>query len=452
MTIESNMSRRDFAWFRMDEQRNLMVINSILMFEGELDFARLKATIRKRLPNYPRFIQRIQTRWGRPQWVAAESFDIDQHVVMHDDDSHHDRRRLEAWMEQVAMDALPADRPLWHMRVFPRAGQGYAIVFRLHHCITDGAGLVHVLKHLTDDRQDHGHEPSLEWHPMYTQPSKTTPAGTFMFWSRILGQLGKLTALLPDKVSPLKRSLSGDKAMVWLPPMDIEFVRTISRRMGVTINDVWVAAVTCALRTWMSEQGMPVDGKALRGAVTFNLRNKADAFLLGNHFGLVAVDLPTNRQTPRQRLREVNQRMAAIKASHQPHATMFFLSLMGCLPRMLQSLVLKIFTMKASVVVTNVEGPDKVRYLAGSRMSDVICWVPQSGTLGTGFAVITYAGQVQMSVFADRNQVADAERLMSLIHEAMYKLERDTWQPDVQPGMAPEPLTMPLPEPVRVTG
>jgi hypothetical protein len=28
------MTRRDYAWHRMDTEKNLMVINSILLFEG----------------------------------------------------------------------------------------------------------------------------------------------------------------------------------------------------------------------------------------------------------------------------------------------------------------------------------------------------------------------------------------------------------------------------------
>jgi hypothetical protein len=34
------MTRRDYAWHRMDADNNIMVINSILLFEGPVDMER----------------------------------------------------------------------------------------------------------------------------------------------------------------------------------------------------------------------------------------------------------------------------------------------------------------------------------------------------------------------------------------------------------------------------
>ncbi|MBV8126018.1 MAG: DUF1298 domain-containing protein [Burkholderiaceae bacterium] len=429
------MTRRDFSWFRMDASRNLMVINSVLMFDGELDFERLRATIEQRLPNYARFTQKVVARFGRPHWETDTSFDIRRHVQLQVQDRVFDKQSLKQQLDAVALAPLPADRPLWHMTVIQHPGNGYAIVFRLHHCITDGEGLVHVLKHLTDDSQDHGQAPSLEWHPKHARPAVhpiCKRAHRALFWSRITAQLGRLALLLPDLKTRLKRPLSQDKSLICLPAIELNLVRSIAKRMNATINDVWVAAVSHALRLYLQEQGEAVDSKPLRSAVTFNLRNKSDAFLLGNHFGLVAMTMPTDIAEPKEQLRQVNARMRAIKASHQPHATMFFLTLTGYLPRALQSLVLRMFTSKGSAVLTNVEGPALPRYLAGTRMTDVMCWVPQAGTMGVGFALVSYAGQIQVSLFSDRNQVQYPERLSELLIQAFAVMDRAT-----QDQMAP---------------
>ncbi|MEJ6005120.1 WS/DGAT domain-containing protein [Paucibacter sp. AS339] len=429
---EARMSRRDFSWFRMDGDCNLMVINSLLMFEGQLDFPALRATLEQRLPNYARFTQVVgRSAWGRPLWLAAPDFDLAQHVELDPEQGALDDTELHALLASEAPRPLASGRPLWHMRVIRRAEGGFAILFRLHHCITDGLGLVHVLKHLTDETMAIGQPPSLEWHPQHAKVS--APSGLLcsrlrrmLFWARISAQLGRLALLLPDRRSSLKKPLSGDKALVQLPPLSLNLVRSIAKRMNATINDVWVAAVAGALRAYLQERGEPAAGRSLRAAVTFNLRNKGDAFLLGNHFGLVAVNLPSDVERPRDRLLQTNARMNAIKASHQPHATMFFLTLTGYLPRVLQSWVLKLFTAKGSVVLTNVEGPPEPRYLAGNRLLDAICWVPQAGTMGVGFALMSYAGQIQISMFADRSQVEDPQRLMALVAEAFACLEADT--------------------------
>jgi WS/DGAT/MGAT family acyltransferase len=433
---DAAMSRRDYCWFRMDGPSNLMVINSVLMFEGALDFDTLRGTIAQRLPNYARFTQRVCVSKGglpllaKARWVDDADFDIARHVAFDASAPSLTDSELHDLLGRHALLPLAKDRPLWHMQIFVRAGGGFAILFRLHHCITDGLGLVHVMKHLTDESMDHDGQASLEWHPAHAKPQGQAllckRVHRLLFWTRISAQLARLALLIPDRRSSLKRPLSSEKCLLQLPAMQLDLVRGIAKSMQATVNDVWVAAVAGALRAYLQERGEPAAKRSLRAAVTFNLRNKGDAFLLGNHFGLVAMDLPSDRARPLDRLALASARMNAIKASHQPHATMFFLSLSGYLPARLQTVLLKLFTSKGSVVLTNVEGPPQPRYLAGSLLQDAICWVPQAGTMGVGFALMSYAGQVQISMFADRNQVADPQRLIDLVGEAFAQLDQET--------------------------
>jgi hypothetical protein len=139
--------------------------------------------------------------------------------------------------------------------------------------------------------------------------------------------------------------------------------------------------------------------------------------------------------------------MTAIKRSHQPRATMAFLSIAGYLPRALQNFALNLFTSRGSVVLTNIEGPGGRRYLAGSRMTDLICWVPQAGKLGVGLAFISYAGQIQLALFVDKDQIPNPDRLMELTYAAFDELEEATRE--LAPVPAPE---SPLPGPLAPAG
>ncbi len=425
----SRMTWRDFAWYRMDFQKNLMVINSILLFEGPVDMERLISTVEHRLPNYPRFTQKVGTRFGLPYWVEDQDFDIRKHIELESFDHEATREELQNYMAAMARVSLDPSRPLWHMHVIDRVQGGHAIVFRVHHSITDGLGLVHVLNHLTDDNDTQGKTPSHAGHPLIAKP---TPPGVCSYvnkvvrWLKIGFHIGRLSVQPSDERTQLKAPMSGEKKLVWLPPMAMDQVRATSRRVGVTLNDLWVGAVSGAMRRYLAERGERVDNKALRAAVTFNLREKANAYQLGNEFGLVAIDLPTNLDDPNVRLSESSRRMTAVKRSQQPRATMVFLSIVAFLPAMLQRLALNIFTSKGSAVLTNIEGPSRARYLAGSRLSDLICWVPQTGKIGIGLAFVSYAGQIQMSVFVDTALVDDPDRLMELTHEEFNILDKAT--------------------------
>ncbi|MYM67162.1 wax ester/triacylglycerol synthase family O-acyltransferase [Pseudoduganella sp. FT55W] len=434
------MTRRDYAWHRMDTEKNLMVINSILLFEGPVDMERLVSTIAHRLPNYPRFTQKVVQHRGRPHWVEDDNFDITRHIELERMEHDVARAELQDHLTRLAHLPLERGRPMWHMTVLDRVNGGHAIVFRVHHCITDGLGLVHVLNHLTDDNGLHGKTPSPVGHPHRAVAHNKVCSAVVrgISWLKIGAHVARLSVLWPDAHSEFKAPMTGAKQLVWLPPLEMERVRAMSKRMGVTLNDVWVAAVSGALRQYLGERGQRPDGRALRAAVTFNLREKANAFQLGNEFGLVAVDLPTNENSPVERLRKSSSRMTAIKRSHQPRATMAFLSIAGCLPTALQHFALNLFTSKGSVVLTNIEGPTSRRYLAGSRLTDLICWVPQAGKLGVGLAFISYAGQIQLALFVDTDLVPDPDRLMQLTYEAFEELELATQ--DVE---APQPAAEP---------
>lgn len=437
------MDRRDYAWYRMDSTKNLMVINSIMMLSGALDFERLKSTIESRLPNYEKFTQKVETVRGTPYWVSDDQFHIDNHISLIQVDTPLGKDSIQEYMSTHAPKTLDGGRPLWHMSVIDKIeGGGFAIVFRLHHCITDGLGLMHVLKHLTDDHEAHGISPALHWHPKHLEKVGSAPLSTMgkvNFLGRVAGQLGRLAVLFKDADTSIKGPLSGDKELVWLPALPIDFVRNIARRLDATINDVWVAAVSGALREYLAARGENVDKRYLRAAVTFNLREKADAWLLGNEFGLVSVELPTNQAEPTKRLKIVNRLMTKIKQSHQPHATMAFLSIVGSLPHLIQKLVLSMFTSKGSVVLTNIEGPAGVRFLAGAKLSDLICWVPQAGTLGVGFALISYAQQIQLGIFVDKALVADASLLGKYTLDAFDALDASTRE-----SVASEDIGQPL--------
>jgi len=425
--FKNRMTRRDFAWYRMDSEKNLMVINSILLFEGAVDMQRLISTVAHRLPNYPRFTQKIATKVGLPFWVEDEAFDISNHIELGTVGNEVTREDLQNRLTTMAHVPLVTNRPMWHMSVIDKVNGGYAIVFRVHHCVTDGMGLVHVLNHLTDDNDNHGKTPSRVGHPHTAEPVGAlvcSYVANCISWLKIAFHVSQLSLQFSDADTQLKAPMTGDKQLVWAPPLAMGQVRTLSKRMGVTLNDVWVAAVTGALRQYLVERGEKMDKKPLRAAVTFNLREKANAYQLGNQFGLVAIELPTNLEDPNQRLSESSRRMNAIKRSHQPRATMAFLSIAGCLPRLLQRLALNLFTSKGSVVLTNIEGPKGWRYLAGSKMTDLICWVPQAGTIGVGLAFISYAGQIQLALFVDKELVDDPDRLMTLTGEAFATLDQ----------------------------
>ena len=82
----------------------------------------------------------------------------------------------------------------------------------------------------------------------------------------------------------------------------------------------------------------------------------------------------------------------------------------------------KLLARRASAVMTNVPGPRAPLRFAGAVMDGVMFWVPQSGRLGLGVSVLSYAGQVRVGVAADERVVPDPSAIVVHFHDALDDL------------------------------
>jgi predicted flap endonuclease-1-like 5' DNA nuclease len=78
---------------------------------------------------------------------------------------------------------------------------------------------------------------------------------------------------------------------------------------------------------------------------------------------------------------------------------------------------LRIFAAKATTVLTNVPGPPIPLFLAGAEIDNIMFWVPQSGRLGLGISILSYAGNVYLGVVSDAGLVPDPELIIDGFYE-----------------------------------
>jgi WS/DGAT/MGAT family acyltransferase len=223
----------------------------------------------------------------------------------------------------------------------------------------------------------------------------------------LLYQAGVIAAMTPDAATCLKGELSVDKRVAWGQALSLFEVKAVAEALACSVNDVLVACIAGALRGWLQEQGEAVADREVRALVPVNLRPPGPLAELGNHFGLVFLDLPLGIADPLERLLEVHRRMAALKQSQQPLVALGILAGMGVAPDFIKERVLDALAANASAVVTNVHGPDQPRYLAGRRIVREMFWVPQSGGIGLGISILSYDGEVNFGVLADTRRIPD---------------------------------------------
>ncbi|NJN54276.1 MAG: DUF1298 domain-containing protein, partial [Anaerolineae bacterium] len=114
--------------------------------------------------------------------------------------------------------------------------------------------------------------------------------------------------------------------------------------------------------------------------------------------------------------------MAELKTSKEGPIGLVVLSTMGVTPHELQGSLVEMFGKKLTAVMTNVPGPPMPLYMAGSRIQELMFWVPQSGRVGLGISIISYAGKVQLGVATDAGLVPDPDKIIEGFYEEFADL------------------------------
>lgn len=418
-----------------------MMICGMMVCSGQIELAALRDVIDKRMLCYARFRQRvIQTDHG-PQWEDDPRFDLDWHV-----------RRIAlpagdaaSLLAEVTSDLIstPLDRtkPMWQFHLIESVDGGSALVLRIHHCYGDGFALMHVVMSMTD--ADPAHPQGAEEVAM--------PQSARSAWERIFGpltetvgdalrtsiaavELGRslvahpsaaidyvregagfareaafIANMAPDSVTRFKGPLGVMKRTAWGKPLALSEVKALAQAVGCTVNDVAISCATGALRSYLLQHGDQLVDVEIRALVPVNLRPAGPLRQFGNYFGLVFLDLPLNIDDPLTRILEVHERMKALKHSQQPLVALGILAGMGIAPDYIKEKLLEALAANASVVMTNVHGPDEPRYIAGKRILRQMFWVPQSGGIGVGLSLLSYAGEVNFGVATDARRVPDPQ-------------------------------------------
>jgi WS/DGAT/MGAT family acyltransferase len=199
-------------------------------------------------------------------------------------------------------------------------------------------------------------------------------------------------------------------------------VKALGRALGCTVNDVLLASAAGALRGYLRDVGDEVDGLTIRATVPVNLRPLEHAKKLGNHFGLVFLDLPIGEPNPLRRLERVAASMRDLKGRRQAVVAFGLLAALGMAPAALQAPALELFSRKATAVATNVPGPQQPLFMAGVEVRELMFWVPQTGSIGLGLSILSYNGKVYFGVIGDGKRVRNPDAIVRRFGEEFEKL------------------------------
>jgi hypothetical protein len=195
-------------------------------------------------------------------------------------------------------------------------------------------------------------------------------------------------------------------------------VHATARAHGATVNDVVLAAVTGALRAVLLGRDEDVDHLVV--SMPVSIRQPSDDGAVGNQVGVAPVELPTVGPFD-ERLRQIATITRAAKDADRARAAMT--TLVGPAFRLLGWLRLVGPFMNhqhtINTIVTNLRGPTEHLSVAGATVERVIPVSIVTGNIAVGFAVLSYAGTLTITINSDADLFPEVDTLAALLSDTL---------------------------------
>jgi diacylglycerol O-acyltransferase len=447
----------DEMFLHLESPQAPMHLGGIVVLEGPRPSIRsLRAAIASRLHRVERLRQRVvEVPLGlhRPVWVDDAGFDIANHVLAPATAQPGRRVSVQAEAAAAMSSRLERNRPLWDVRVVDGVGEDrWALVFRAHHCMVDGASAVEVLENLLDGAGDESGAPA--WRPrreptrdellQVALKDRLQAATRGLSTLRALSESGRLETAAAGwaqsvgdflrgsfgaPTSAINRSIDGGRSFEHARA-ELATLKRIGDATGRKVNDVVLAAATGGLRRVLAQRGVRPEGAALRALVPVSLRSpepqrdgRVNEGSLGNRVSGVWLDLPVAEPDPLERLRVVGERMDALKSSDLHggrNVALAFEQLPS--PAIAGAARLAQLQRAFNVAITNVAGPRRAVHVRGRRVVEIHPLVPLAPNTALAVAALSYAGAMSFGILADARGAPDAVVLAEGIEKSIAEL------------------------------
>ncbi|GAA3529378.1 wax ester/triacylglycerol synthase family O-acyltransferase [Amycolatopsis ultiminotia] len=413
------LSPLDVAFLCLERTTAPMHMGAVLTFapDGPVDPGRLTAVLARRAAEIP--LLRRKTRDARfPPGAAVcvddPDFEAAQHIHHHRLSALDGPDPLAEFASRWIAGPLDPGRPRWDLTVLTGpADDGFAVLLKLHHALTDGAGAYAVGAGLLD-----GSRPAR--HRATAVPRPRSPLDAVRDTIETAGIASSVVRAARPPRSPVSAPATAGRRLGFaqLPVADL---RRIRRAHGGTTNDVVLAVLSGALRDWLVNRGIRADGRTLRALVPVSVRGRAAGQTGGNKLSGYLCELPVGQADPVRRLQLVRAAMTRNKAAGPARGAGAFPLLADRVPAALHRLGTRTAGLAApllfDLVVTTVPLPSAPLALAGAPLTQIHPFVPLAPRQAVAVAVAPYRDTVHIGLQAN----ADAAGHLGSLRDAVAK-------------------------------
>jgi WS/DGAT/MGAT family acyltransferase len=457
------LSAQDAAFLGIEDASNHMHVAGVFLFElgplrtehGGLDIDRVRQAVAARIHRVPRFRQRID--WipgeGHPIWIDDERFNLAYHVRHSSLPRPGDDEMLKRLAARIISQQLDRGKPLWEMWfVEGLENDRFALISKTHHCMIDGVAGAELMSIILDVTAEAKIGEPLPWKPR-PAPSWGRVV-TDSVWHRVTQPFDALSAAreavrepqatagklveaaqgLRDALAPSFNSASptplnvpcGPHRRFELVRHEVAAYKRVKDALGGTLNDVVLATVAGALRSFFLERGISVQDLEVRAMVPVSVRAKGEGGALGNQITQMVAELPVGLADPIERLKTVREIMGDLKESKQALGGRVLTAVADwTVPNVLvQAIRMTVRSRPYNLVVTNVPGPQIPLHFLGAPMRESYPVAPLTPGQALNIALFSYDGGLFWGLNADYDAMPDLPQLAVFVREAFAELEQ----------------------------
>ena len=395
-------------------------------------------------------LKRTPLDLDQPVWVRDRNFRIDRHLYRRRLPAPGNERQLCDLVAQLHERPLRRDRPLWEMYLIDGLEDGtFAVYSKYHHSAIDGLAGQQIMDVLYSD------SPQRDPRPQPAQPREG--AGTARLVLDALLNLALQPALqLADAAersaaaaklseqfwkdsarwrvpgAPRTRfnvRVSGYRSLA-LTSLPLAGVRALGRQAGASANDVFLSVCGGGLRRYLAaHRALPA--ASLVAGVPASLRRRCSG-ALGNKVGMLLAPLQTHEPDPRARL------MAIADATRRAKAVLpevrgllqgdMHLPGLETLARSATTVAAglpwaSMVTPPCNLVISNVPGPRRTRYLLGAEMLSHHPVSIAADSVALNITAQSYGERLDVGVTACLEAVPDAAFLRDCLDASWAELQ-----------------------------
>jgi WS/DGAT/MGAT family acyltransferase len=399
--------------------------------------------LRRRLHLVPRYRQKLAYTAldsGRPVWIDDPSFNLEYHIRHTALPEPGQWEQLQDLTALIFSQQLDRSKPLWEMWLIEGLEDDrFALITKTHHSLIDGIAGVDLATVLFDLSPD---PPPVTtsgrpWRP-HPEPSTVHLVAAGLVGALRAGVAlaeGAIDALAhPDRaLTHAREAAEGVGEIIWAglnpapeTPLNVPIgphrrfvgvtsrlsdLKTVKNAFGGTVNDVVLAVVAGALRSFLISRGRRTAGVEMRALVPVSVRTEGEHHGGGNRIVVMRGPLPVYIADPLNRLRFVSQAMDGLKESKQALGAEVISGAQNFAPPTIlaQASRLNFSTRLFNLIVTNVPGPQFPLYVLGREMLQAIpvAFLPENHALA--IAIMSYNGQMNFGLLGDFDALPDID-------------------------------------------